>query len=263
MSTIHPGYWPSRISYFGDEFEFTGDSLRWGPETEWGKRNRLFALVEGTSRFPPTWRLYGPEGEPIDINWPPDADRILEVRLCGFSASGFLEMMDDFEDLSERTPTPDERARRRQMLGQLFSNRSTPMLHAYLPYWHPIRLLWGGLFRAGQWWEVELNPAIPGESEANVFIDSPLEPDGENGPLTLTSIAMVPREIERRLRDVFSLAHVPDADFTDEEGGAGPESPEPPDGRPPTIADPGPSKTRTATVQSSDSTNRLAGEAGA
>ena len=54
-----------------------------------------------------------------------------------------------------------------------------------------------------------------------VFLDQPLEPGNYDGPMALISATVPPNEVVRRLQDIFSLAHVPDADFTGDGGNAG------------------------------------------
>ena len=254
MSMTFPaGFFP-RHRYRDSGVGYLDNGICWGDSTEWGQRNRLFALVEDTARFPPTRRLYGPDGQPISLRWPSDARRVLEVRLCGFNADRFLATMDAFEDLSEGTPSPFQRDRRRAMLIQQYENDATPSLHLYLADWEGVYDVRNSLFAPGQWLEIEMNPAAAGQPIANVFLDQPLAPGGENEPMSLTSISLIPLELEVRLRDIFSLAHVPDADFTERQEGDGPANPNTPSGPTPTQQAPTPTLSLVSSTRADDRT---------
>jgi hypothetical protein len=220
-----PGFHPRRL-FLNNGDDYSNYNFHWSESTEWGRRNRLFALVEGAAVLPRTRRLFGPGGEPID-SWQLVSKRVLEVRLCGFNANRFLATMGEFEDLSEGVPSSTQRENRRIMLNQLYESDATPGLHLYIAdseriFEADVRY---SLFAPGQWLEIEMSPLPASKPAPIVFLDQPLTAGSGNVPLALTAINLIPIEVVRKLRDIFSLAHVPDADFTERENGAGPGTP--------------------------------------
>ena len=198
-----------------------------------GAGSAIFALVESVTSLTRTRRLFGPEGNPIRHEWPYGCSRAHEVRLCGFNADRFIEEMDGFEDLLGATPTPAQRNQRRRDLQERFGNDETPCLQFLLPDWGPRSPVPRRYLRAGQWFALELSPDSDGLTGPEVHLDQALSPDTEGVRMRLSLIDLPPPFIVERLRDIFSLAHVLDAEFTEDENGAGTV-------RPPVPEDPAP-----------------------
>ena len=157
--------------------------------------------------------------------------KFVRARFSGIRASLFDEMKEVVGLASDGILSAGQREQRRAALRDAFGSFPIPV----------IDLFWNGDDRAAQsrrkrtmrlhhWFQLALSsggargalePVFIGEPDAG----RPAEPEFESGRL-LGLRALSPRE-EEPLRDIFSLAHVPDADF--DEGPLGSSSAPPPD----------------------------------
>lgn len=187
---------------------------------EWTRRREIPKISEADYYF-----IYIEEAAPVSMNSliRPDGKPLEKESLSGenlwrFRASGlethrFLQVMERFEPLDHDSITDNQRSRRRALLVDAFGNMPLPLLDLYvsrndenLPF------LRAALTPASWYWiavvqRVEDDPRLP------IFVGAPELAAGPYLPGSLELIDSVPPYIEYRLRDIFSLAHVPDAGF--------------------------------------------------
>ena len=134
--------------------------------------------------------------------------------------------------------TAPQRARRRDTLTELFGEVPIPVIDLYLSQHNPHLRLMRRALQPATWHLLRVRESDPAQTEMPVFVGEP-EPGRPGVELAGGALAdMFPIQpwIEDRLRDIFSLRHLPDADLTGEDdGGLAPA--QPPD-RPPPGPDP-------------------------
>ncbi|UYY57163.1 hypothetical protein [Sphingomonas sp. S2-65] len=170
--------------------------------------------------------------------------KFVRARFSGIRASLFDEMKDAVGLARDGVLSAYQRQQRRTALQEAFQRFPIPV----------IDLFWSGddaaarsrrerTMRLHHWFQLELLPGAAEGAREPVFMGEPdagrpAEPEFEAGQL-LGLRALSARE-EEPLRDIFSLAHVPDADFD--------EGPEGPTGAPPPDDDDGPDASGVATI---------------
>ncbi len=182
------------------------------------------------------------------------AGKFVRARFSGIRASLFDEMKDIVGLSPDGIRSAAQRRQRRAALQEAFKRFPVPV----------IDLFWSGddpaarrrrerTMRLNHWFQLDLSPGDVLDAREPVFIGEPdvgrpAEPEFESGRL-LGLRALSQRE-EEPLRDIFSLAHVPDADLDD-----GPEGPA---GAPPPDDDDGPDSNGVAVVTSEEQEEQLA-----
>lgn len=157
--------------------------------------------------------------------------KFVRARFSGIRASAFEKMRDMVGLVGEGRLSAGARLQRRGALQDAFRRFPIPV----------IDLFWSGddaaardrrrrTMRLHHWYQLDLSPGEAETAPEPVFMGEPdagrsAEPDFASGRLHGLR-ALPPRE-EAPLRDIFSLAHVPDADF--DQGPAGPAGAPPPD----------------------------------
>lgn len=216
---------PRRSGLFERRLRDEDDRMFFGEPTEWGHSHRVFAIVESVAPLLNPDSVCGPDGRTHARPMAPYPRPLLEVRLGGFGAERFLERMEGFEDLLGITPTANQRDRRRRELGELFAGAGAPSIHLFLTSQFPHHDVPRDLTVPGRWLEIEMNRPSNDLETSIALLDQALDPGGENVPLVLTSISLPAPRVLRGLKDIFSLAYVPDADFTDDGNVTGNRSP--------------------------------------
>jgi hypothetical protein len=182
------------------------------------------------------------------------AGKFVRARFSGIRASLFEEMKEAVGLSPDGIRSADQRRQRRAALQAAFKRFPVPV----------IDLFWSGddsaarsrrkrTMRLHHWFQLDLSPGDVLDAREPVFIGEPdagrpAEPEFDSG-LLLTLRALSQRE-EVPLRDIFSLAHVPDADL--DEGPEGSTGAQPPDD------DSGPDSTGVAIVTPEEQEEQLA-----
>lgn len=174
--------------------------------------------------------LMGPDEKPIDKNVFIEnlSDRSWRVRASGIEAAKFRQSADTFEELDHDNVTDGERRRRRDQLNEVFGEQPLPIFDLYMGSkdadYHYLR----DILVPGAWYWMVVRTRSPGEFALPIFVGAPELPGGPYMPGTLELVEAAPLSIEYRLRDIFSLIHISDAELEEGTGGEGePPSPEP------------------------------------
>jgi hypothetical protein len=171
------------------------------------------------------------------------AGKFVRARFSGIRASLFDEMKEIVGPARDGILTADKGQQRRAALQDAFRRFPIPV----------IDLFWSGddvaarrrrerTMRLHHWFQLDLSPGAAESAREPVFLGEPdagrpADQEFESGQLL--GLRALSSDEEEPLRDIFSLAHVPDADF--DEGPEGPAGGPPPD-------DDGPDASGVATV---------------
>ena len=183
------------------------------------------------------------------------AGKFVRARFSGIRASLFDEMKEIVGLSPHGIRSADQRRQRRAALRDAFKRFPVPV----------IDLFWSGddpaarsrrerTMRLHHWFQLDLSAGDVLDAREPVFIGEPEvgrppEPEFESG--RLLGLRALSQHEEEPLRDIFSLAHVPDANL--DEGPEGPTGAPPPDDD-----DNGPDSTGLATVTSEEQEEQLA-----
>lgn len=163
------------------------------------KASKVMDAPDESSKHRPYWLSFLPD----------------RCRMSGIRTSEFLRAEPQFEVLDPETVTLEQRARRKGMLVEMFGWRPIPVIDLFSTRNHPQLPEAGELLELlleGNWKLLILRRSGEAERDLPVWLSDP-DP-GINEPLSrwwLDAILPVPVEIEARLRDIFSLIHIPDA----------------------------------------------------
>ncbi|WP_448664134.1 hypothetical protein ACG3SL_05495 [Sphingomonas sp. CJ20] len=182
------------------------------------------------------------------------AGKFVRARFSGIRASLFDEMKEVVGLSPDGIRSADQRRQRRAALQEAFKRFPVPV----------IDLFWSGddpaarsrrerTMRLHHWFQLDLSPGGVQDAREPVFMGEPdagrpAEPEFESGQLL--SLRALSQWEEEPLRDIFSLAYVPDADLD--------EGPEGPTGAPPPDDDDGPDATGVAIITSEEQEEQLA-----
>jgi hypothetical protein len=161
------------------------------------------------------------------------SDVILGERLWRFRASGvasgqFLDVMGGFEPLDHDTVTDDQRVQRRNQLVEAFGRRPLPLFDLYVMNGHDELPFLQAMLVPGTWYFITVDRRADADERLAIFVGAPDLDPGPYAPGSLDLLEAVPPFIEYRLRDVFSLVHVPDAGMERTGGATPPHSPDDP-----------------------------------
>lgn len=176
--------------------------------------------------------LMGPDENPIDKNVFVEelSHRSWRIRASGIDAAKFRQSADTFEELDHDNVTDGERRRRRDQLNEVFGEQPLPIFDLYLGPKDADYQYLRDILVPGAWYWVVVRQWSPGEFALPIFVGAPELPGGLYMPGALELVDAVPLPIEYRLRDIFSLVHISDAEFGEETGGEGEPLPPEPDG---------------------------------
>lgn len=173
--------------------------------------------------------------------------KFVRARFSGIRAALFNDMREIVGPARDGVLSPDQRDRRRAELQEAFKRFSIPVIDLFWSAYDPqARRRRYKTMRLHHWFELNLTRGNAETAGEPVFMGEPdptrpAEPAFEAGQLVGLR-ALTPRE-EEPLRDIFSLAHIPDANLD--------EDPDGPSGRsPPDDDDGGGPDTASATTSS-------------
>lgn len=155
-------------------------------------------------------------------------ERLWRFRASGIDVGRFLDVMDRFETLDHDTVTADQRAHRRDQLIEHFGGRPLPLFDLYVnDEREELPFLLAALV-PGTWYFVVVEQRDDDDARLPIFVGAPGLDPGPYRPGSLQMLDAVPPYIEYRLRDIFSLVHVPDAGLERVGGATPPHSPDDP-----------------------------------
>lgn len=157
--------------------------------------------------------------------------KFVRARFSGIRASLFDEMKEVVGLAGDGLLSGGARQQRRSALRDGFRRFPIPIIDLFWAGDDPVaRSRRERTMRLHHWFQLAVTPGEAEGAREPIFMGEPeagrpAEPNFESGRL-IGLRALSPRE-EEPLRDIFSLAHVPDADF--DEGPEGPSGAPPPD----------------------------------
>lgn len=172
-----------------------------------------------------------PDEKPFDENIMVEelSDRSWRIRASGIDAAKFRESAGAFEELDHDNVTDGERRRRKDQLNEVFGEQPLPIFDLYLGPKDADYQYLRGILVPGAWYWVVVRKWSPEEDALPIFVGAPELPDSPYMPGALGYVDAVPLPFEYRLRDIFSLVHISDAEFGEETGGEGEPLPPDPD----------------------------------
>lgn len=191
----------------------------------WFRGDVFFAFVEENGELPNTGAGEVPKAFLAEIG-----ERPIRVRVSAVRAWDFLEIMDRFEVLDPATVTDDQRDTRRDLLRETLDRVPLPLIDVIAPSEGLASVWLRPMARTATWVMIVLNVDAPADESLRALIVDPDEAGGEPRATRMSGLTIVPIPIELRLKDIFSLIHLHDADFDHREGGAMPSIAPPPDG---------------------------------
>ncbi|QSX74003.1 hypothetical protein HIV01_012325 [Lysobacter arenosi] len=178
---------------------------------------RYFSYVEEAgwlSGQPDNWD--GPYGAALPTELPELLKRNrmhYRVRMSGPVSSQFLEQMGNFEELSPR-PSPRQRERRLQHLRAHLTQVAMPVVDLYVSRSSDLLAELQTLLEPGSWHYLQVSDdAASPVSGSEPFVLVGDIPGGDQRVARIDMLLPVDPRIETRLRDIFSMKHIPDARF--------------------------------------------------
>ena len=158
---------------------------------------------------------------------------LFRFRTSGIQVADFHGVENAFEELDPNDITFAQRKRRKKDLQENLANVSLPVLDIYIPSDHADLRTLRTMLVPGSWHILGISGSPLLRTECPVLVGSSQIAEGDQTLFYLAYAGALPPYVEVRLRDIFSLAHIPDARFDEEgreEGGILPPD-EPPDGQ--------------------------------
>jgi len=170
----------------------------------------------------------GPDERPITI---PDAQgkEPWRIRSGGIRVITFLGIMNRFRPLDHEDVGALERSRRRDELLQNLEGVPLPLLDLYLSRDDHVLPFFDATLTPGSWHIMGVRSRRLEDWRLPVFVGAADLPPTDYRPGALEFLAAVPPYLYSRLRDIFSLVHVPDAGIEDLGGDEPPGPPDRPD----------------------------------
>lgn len=224
--------WPTQSALTWEQalFEMQWDQLRgsgrgyFSPTLSQDDAVLYFAFVEEVETIPPGQRIYGATGLPIET--PTSAVELEHIRFSAILVDRFLPLTVQIDPVDPDNVQPEQRVRRKEQLQEAMHGIALPILDLFLPPNAKDAL---GIAPAFGDWCLLGNTASPDDEDLSIYVTDP--EDGER-PTTLRTglrvLAQAPEFWQNRLRDIFSLVHIPDADFDENERDDGAPLPSPP-----------------------------------
>jgi hypothetical protein len=192
------------------------------------------AFVEDVSPILKVEAIEGPDGGLLKPDNAVFEREPVRFRMSGVELRKFLDQVNNFEELEPGRIRPEQRSKRRDQLRSFYEGTPVPVIDIYASPEQDDFLRLRRTLIPSSWHHIVFREGGEQAAEQPVYLGEPYPGySGEFGPGDLRALLPVPRGIEARLRDIFSLNHVPDA-ATDErpEGGAAPAPMTPPDDDP-------------------------------
>ena len=176
------------------------------------KRDRVyFIFVEDVSKLS-TRSIDAPDGATMVPDHVVFDGSVWRFRNSAMLVTDVVPELPRFEPLLAGSITADQRETRRGQLNDLFGRVPVPVLDIFVTEYDPELAALRATLLPGSWYSLTCRMGADRKSARPVYIGAPElgEPGSfERGGLRF--IASVSPPLEIKLRDVFSLAHVPDA----------------------------------------------------
>lgn len=176
----------------------------------------------------------GPDGVDIDrARHRVFSETPIRFRGSGLQYDDFHRVEGNFEILDPENIDRNQRNRRRRDIEEHLDGIHLPIVDLFMASHHPDLRAVRMMLSIGSWHMIGVSREPVIHPECPVMIGAPEIAEDPYGFAYLAYLGPVPAHIEVRLRDIFSLAHIPDARFDterEEEGGGRPLPP--PDGPP-------------------------------
>lgn len=170
--------------------------------------SEFFIFVEDVARVA-SEGLLRPDGLPIS------GDAHLGSRPWRFRSSGirvreFLDVMERIDEVDHDTVTDGQRRRRREQLIEGLSPVELPIFDIYVDDNDEDVPFLRSSFVPGAWYWIGVQQRFEGDGALIVFVGAEELAPGPYLPGSLAFLEAVPPYLEYRLRDIFSLVHIPD-----------------------------------------------------
>lgn len=197
----------------------------YGPDAGWwrypppGDSAVYFLFVEDAEEMAATGTLDGPDGSDLDLDHPTLKEAPVRFRTSGIAAAEFARWMGEFEELDPDTAEPGQRRARLATLRAFFKEVRLPIVDIYvLRTDEELRAMRLALV-PGSWHLAHIEFGDGDRSRRPVYASdgAAAEAPGFRGGGLVRLVPVLP-PVELRLRDIFSLNHVPDGEVDPEEG---------------------------------------------
>lgn len=179
----------------------------------------FYVFVEETVSKELSGVLDDPTGKAIDeTKHEVLAERPIRIRTSGVLIADFHDIEGRFEELDPENILDEQRIRRRADLLEHLADIPLPILDLYMRPGHPDLRTVQTMLTHGSWHIIGISSKPLLNDECPVLIGAP---EIEEDPYLFSFLAYlgaVPANVEVRLRDIFSLAHIADANFEAEGG---------------------------------------------
>jgi len=220
--------------------EAVGQSAQTALETDLGLQHRLgegyfrqdwrespkryFAFVEDVESILPGTIAYGLDDRPLDSA--PGHVSLRHVRFSAILTDQFFPIAERIEPINPSRVTLEDRRRRGDQLRETLEDVPLPVLDLFI---HPERREMSDVRPAfGNWWVLGLSFDQPSDGDIGVYVTDPEESERPTIRGVLSLLAPASAFWQARLRDIFSLVHIPDADFGTTDRNEGSPAPTPP-----------------------------------
>lgn len=176
-----------------------------------------FAFVEEVETIPADQRVYASSG--LQIGTPASGVELDHVRFSAILVDRFLPLAGQIDPVDPDNAGPEQRVRRKEQLRDALEGVALPVLDLFID--PDARRALGIELAFGDWCLLGLD-SPPDDEGFLIYVTDP--DDGERPTMTrggLSLVAQAPEFWKNRLRDIFSLVHIPDADFDETERGGG------------------------------------------
>lgn len=192
--------------------------LRWldwkgAVHTEYGQPaaepSLYFAFLEEKNSIEPGRDVYGGDGRVLART--EDGGKLTQIRFAAIPCTQFFDAADQIDDPEPGLVSDEARRVRLLQLQENLSGADLPVIDLLIRSRPP----WAVRLPVGTWWVLGLGGGVPTLADARLFLTDTSDPrkQSDTGPLPLGIFGAVPQYWLRRLRDIFSLAHVADADI--------------------------------------------------
>ncbi len=161
-----------------------------------------------------------PDERPFDNNIINETlrDRSWRIRASGIKVEEFQQNMSEFAVLDHDNVTDNQRRQRKTQLNEVFDGKPLPILDIYIGSKDADYQYYRNTINPGAWYFVGVRQ--PSDTGIPIFIGAPELSADQYIQGSLVLLDTVPLLTEYSLRDIFSLVHIPDADFGEDTGGS-------------------------------------------
>jgi len=229
--------WPEVMArgYLRDSYSRDKEPLPWDePQFLPTKGRTYYIFIEEAAAPEMAAAVDGPDGMNIDrARHPVFSQTPIRFRGSGLQYEDFHGSEGNFEILDPENIDLNQRNRRRRDIEEHLGEIDLPVIDLYMASHHPDLRAVRMMLSIGSWHMIGVSREAVIYPECPVLIGAPEMAEDPYSFAFLTYLGPVPAHIVVRLRDIFSLAHIPDARFnTEREDEAGGRPLPPPDGPP-------------------------------